>query len=161
MILFAVCDVLSSVFATGLAPLCLSAIGAIQLWGRELDSCLSRTGSWTVSWTLVAKVPFPHQLPFVQIHWISCSAVTGHDLFLSLLLVMMPESLQLEFPSQSGFAGPVFWKSLSFVCCPTHRNSELDVGRDKGSNNTECNSLDMPGHISPPASTPWLFWSLN
>lgn len=31
---------------------------------------------------------------------------------LSLLLVMVPESLQLEFPSQSGFAGPVFLKSL-------------------------------------------------
>lgn len=160
MILFALSDVLSSVFATGFALPCISAIGAMQLWGREMDSFLSRTGSWTVSWTLVAMVPFPHQLPFVQIHWISCSAVTGHDLFLSLLLVMMPESLQLEFPSQSGFAGPVFWKSISFVCCPTQRLWAGCWERQRISTAQNATCLTCQGTFSSP-SAPGLFWSFN
>lgn len=63
IILFHVCDVLSSFFATGFAPLCLRAIGAAQFGGGYRIPFFRKLAAEPV-----AMGPFPHRLPFVQIH---------------------------------------------------------------------------------------------
>lgn len=85
-------------------------------------------------------VSFSYQLPFVQIHWISYRAVTGHDLF--LFLVMMPEILHLKV----GLQYPCSEKAF-ILFAVQHRDSKLHVGRHKEPSSVECSLPDILGYI--------------
>lgn len=141
IILLCVCDVLSIFylfyfFATGFALVCHSAVGASQLCRKVPDSFFFPKLAAELLAETLAVVSFPHQLPFAQIHWISYWAVTGHDLFLSAFLVMMPEILHLKV----GLQYPCSEKAF-ILFAVQHRDSKLHVGRHKEPSSVECSLL--------------------
>ena len=159
MILFAVCEVLSSFFATGFAPLCLSAIGAVQLWGREPDSFLSRTGSWTVSWTPVANSAFS---PSVAICANSLDQLQSCNWARSVFVFIASDDARK----------PAAWIAISKWVCRTRvlkkpffcllSNTETRswmLGETKNLTAQNATCLTYEGTFSSP-SAPWLFWSL-
>lgn len=75
----------------------------------------------------------------------------GHEELLSLLLVMVPGSLQPEFLAQSAFAGPMFSESLS-LCAGQHRALRWMLGGTKaGTALTRAHFplLQPPGCLDP------------